>query len=120
MGDAGLVARAARNAESNALEHASFVTADLSRSGWSPLQRHWDVVLLDPPRSGAAALEDDWPQMSPRRIVYVSCHPATLARDAEILCNRHNYHLSSAQIFDMFPNTHHVEAMAVFDREAQA
>jgi 23S rRNA (uracil1939-C5)-methyltransferase len=119
-GDAGLVARAARNAEANALDHVSFLTADLSRSGWSPLQRHWDVVLLDPPRSGAAALEDDWPQMSPRRIVYVSCHPATLARDAEILCRRHGYHLSTAQIFDMFPNTHHVEAMAVFDREARA
>jgi 23S rRNA (uracil1939-C5)-methyltransferase len=119
-GDAGLVARAARNAEANGLDHVSFLTADLSRGGWSPLQRPWDVVLLDPPRSGAAALEDDWPKMNPRRIVYVSCHPATLARDAEILCKRHNYRLSTAQIFDMFPNTHHVEAMAVFDRGDQA
>lgn len=115
-GDAGLVARAARNAEQNEMSHVSFVTADLSQGGWSPLQKQWDVVLLDPPRSGASALEDDWPAMQPRRIVYVSCHPATLARDAEILCKRHNYRLSSAQIFDMFPNTHHVEAMAVFDR----
>lgn len=115
-GDAGLVARAARNADANRLEHVSFVTADLSQGGWSPLQRHWDVVLLDPPRSGAAALEEDWSRMGPRRIVYVSCHPATLARDAQMLCQRHGYRLSSAQIFDMFPNTHHVEAMAVFDR----
>ncbi|MGD8324469.1 MAG: 23S rRNA (uracil(1939)-C(5))-methyltransferase RlmD [Gammaproteobacteria bacterium] len=119
-GDAGLVARAARNAELNGLENVSFVTADLSRGGWSPLQRPWDVVLLDPPRSGAAGLADDWLRMNPRRIVYVSCHPATLARDADILCNRHRYRLSSAQIFDMFPNTHHVEAMAVFDRSDQA
>lgn len=118
-GDAGLVARAARNAEHNELEHVSFLTADLSQGGWSPLQRPWDVVLLDPPRSGASALEDDWSKMSPRRIIYVSCHPATLARDAEILCGRHRYRLSSAQIFDMFPNTYHVEAMAVFDREDQ-
>ncbi len=118
-GDAGLVARAAGNAQANGLEHVSFVTADLSRGGWSPLQRHWDVVLLDPPRSGAAALADDWAQMSPRRIVYVSCHPATLARDAEILCKQHDYHLSTARIFDMFPNTHHVEAMAIFDRDDQ-
>jgi 23S rRNA (uracil1939-C5)-methyltransferase len=56
--------------------------------------------------------------MDPRRIVYVSCHPATLARDAGVLCSRYSYRLSSAQIFDMFPNTYHVEVMAVFDREA--
>ncbi len=117
-GDAGLVARAARNAEINGIENASFITADLSRGGWSPLQRGWDVVVLDPPRSGAGALEQDWAAMSPRRIVYVSCHPATLARDAKVLCSRYRYRLSAAQIFDMFPNTYHVEVMAVFDREA--
>jgi 23S rRNA (uracil1939-C5)-methyltransferase len=119
-GDVGLVARAARNAEANRLDNAAFVSADLSHGGWSPLLRHWDVVVLDPPRSGAAGLEQDWKTMSPRRIVYVSCHPATLARDAEILCKRHDYRLRSAQIFDMFPNTHHVEVMAVFDRADQA
>ena len=118
-GDAGLVARAARNAEVNELTNATFVAADLSQGGWSPLLRQWDVVLLDPPRSGAAALEEDWSKMRPRRIVYVSCHPATLARDAESLCSRHGYQLRSAQIFDMFPNTHHVEVMAVFDRADQ-
>lgn len=117
-GDAGLVARAAGNAEINGLTNASFITADLSRGGWSPLKKHWDVVILDPPRSGAGALEEDWATMGPRRIVYVSCHPATLARDAGVLCSRHSYRLSSAQIFDMFPNTYHVEVMAVFDREA--
>ena len=119
-GDAGLVARAARNAIDNELDNATFVTADLSRGGWSPLRRHWDVVFLDPPRSGAAAIADDWPAMCPRRIVYVSCHPATLARDAQALCAQHGYELKSAQIFDMFPNTHHVEVMAVFDRPEQA
>jgi len=115
-GDAGLVARAARNASINGLPNASFITADLSSGGWSPLRRKWDVVFLDPPRSGAAALAEDWSAMRPRRIVYVSCHPATLARDAQTLCSQHRYRLSSVQIFDMFPNTHHVEVMAVFDR----
>ena len=114
-GDAGLVARAAHNAAANDLTNATFVTADLSKGGWSPLQERWDVVVLDPPRSGAAALEDDWQAMQPRRIVYVSCHPATLARDANTLCSKLGYRLSSAQIFDMFPNTYHVEVMAVFD-----
>jgi 23S rRNA (uracil1939-C5)-methyltransferase len=117
-GDAGLVARAAGNAEINGLTNASFITADLARGGWSPLKKHWDVVILDPPRSGASALAEDWATMDPRRIVYVSCHPATLARDAGVLCSRYSYRLSSAQIFDMFPNTYHVEVMAVFDREA--
>ena len=119
-GDAGLVARAARNAASNEFTNASFITADLSTGGWSPLRRRWDVVFLDPPRSGAAALDDDWSAMCPRRIVYVSCHPATLARDAATLCSQHGYRLASAQIFDMFPNTYHVEVMAVFDRLNQA
>jgi 23S rRNA (uracil1939-C5)-methyltransferase len=92
------------------------LSADLSKNGWSFLGEPWDVVVLDPPRSGAAALVDDWKRMAPRRIVYISCHPASLARDARDLVETHGYKLSSARIFDMFPNTHHVEVMAVFDR----
>ncbi len=54
--------------------------------------------------------------MQPRRIIYVSCHPGTLARDAGELVTRHGYRLTSVRALDMFPNTHHVEAIAVFDR----
>jgi 23S rRNA (uracil1939-C5)-methyltransferase len=115
-GDAGLVARAAKNAELNKLNNCRFITADLMQGGWSVLREPWDVVVLDPPRSGAAALGSDWAAMSPRRIVYVSCHPATLARDAKVLSEEHGYVMSTARVFDMFPNTHHAEVMAVFDR----
>jgi 23S rRNA (uracil1939-C5)-methyltransferase len=115
-GEAGLVARAAHNARVNGIDNATFLSADLSKNGWSFLGEPWDVVVLDPPRSGAAALVDDWKRMAPRRIVYISCHPASLARDARDLVETHGYKLSSARIFDMFPNTHHVEVMAVFDR----
>jgi 23S rRNA (uracil1939-C5)-methyltransferase len=115
-GEAGLVARAVHNARANGIGNATFLTADLSKNGWSFLGEPWDVVMLDPPRSGAAAIAGDWGRMGPRRIIYVSCHPASLARDARDLVEQHGYRLSSARIFDMFPNTHHVEAMAVFDR----
>jgi 23S rRNA (uracil1939-C5)-methyltransferase len=114
--DAGLVARAAHNARSNGIANAKFVTADLSKSDWPFLRETWDVVVLDPPRSGAAAIAPSFAAMSPRRIVYVSCHPATLARDAKVLSEKLQYHLIAARILDMFPNTHHVEVMAVFDR----
>ena len=115
-GDAGLVARAAHNARANGIDNATFVTADLSEPDWSFLRERWDVIVLDPPRSGAAAIIPNVATMAPRRIVYVSCHPATLARDAKALCEAYPYRLMTARIFDMFPNTHHVEAMAVFDR----
>jgi 23S rRNA (uracil1939-C5)-methyltransferase len=55
--------------------------------------------------------------MQPRRIVYVSCHPGTLARDAGELVRQQGYRLTSARVLDMFPNTHHVEAITVFDRD---
>ena len=116
--DAGLVARAARNARINGIRNATFVTADLGRGDWSFLRESWDVVMLDPPRSGAAAVTPCFAAMAPRRIVYVSCHPATLARDARTLCEELPYRLTHARVLDMFPNTHHVEVMAVFDRKA--
>jgi 23S rRNA (uracil1939-C5)-methyltransferase len=116
-GDAGLVARAVRNAASNRIGNARFVTADLTASDWSFYREHWDVVVLDPPRTGAETPVAELHAAEPRRIVYVSCHPATLARDAQVLVGRHGFKLRAARVFDMFPHTHHIEALALFTRD---
>jgi 23S rRNA (uracil1939-C5)-methyltransferase len=115
-GEGGLVARAVKNAARNHIENADFQTADLSQPNWRFLREPWDVVVLDPPRSGAEAAVDQMERMAPRRIAYVSCHPATLARDAKVLTQGRRYRLTAAGIADMFPHTHHVEAIAIFDR----
>ncbi len=115
-GDAGLVARAARNARDNDLGNASFIAADLAEPEWSFLREAWDLVVLDPSRSGALVPVSQMRRMRPRRIAYVSCHPATLARDAKELVESQGYRLIAAGIADMFPHTHHVEAMALFER----
>jgi len=119
-GSRSLVARARSNADLNGLSaSAEFVTADLfklDRAGLSRLGR-FDRMLIDPPRDGAVelikALSDD----APRRIVYISCNPATLARDAGVLVHTKGYELSAAGVVNMFPHTSHVESIAVFDRQ---
>jgi len=115
-GEAGLVARAVRNAGLNGVENARFVTADLAQPDWSFFRSPSDVVVLDPPRTGAEAAVAAMDRIAPRRIVYVSCHPATLARDAQVLVERHGFGLRAVRVFDMFPHTHHVEALALFER----
>jgi len=115
-GEAGLVARAVANASANGIANASFLAADLGEAGWSFLRRPWDIVLLDPPRTGAEAAIAEMGACAPRRIVYVSCHPATLARDARVLTQVHGYRLRAAKVFDMFPHTHHIETLALFER----
>ena len=115
-GDGGLVARAASNARLNRLENVSFVAGDLSQPEWSFMREAWDLVVLDPPRSGAQTVVSQMARMNPRRIAYVSCHPATLARDAKELIGSQGYRLIAAGIADMFPHTYHVEAMALFER----
>jgi 23S rRNA (uracil1939-C5)-methyltransferase len=72
--------------------------------------------LLDPPRCGAEASIQLVPVLGPRRIVYVSCHPGTLARDAGILVHEYGYRLEGAGVMDMFPHTAHVESVALFER----
>jgi 23S rRNA (uracil1939-C5)-methyltransferase len=72
--------------------------------------------LLDPARSGAAEMVAQMRKIDPERIVYVSCHPGTLARDAGTLVNELGYTLESAGIIDMFPHTAHAESIAVFSK----
>ena len=115
--DAGLVARAVRNATANGLGNARFVTADLTVGGSSFFREPWDIVVLDPPRTGAELPIAEMKNLAARRVVYVSCHPATLARDARVLVEERGYRLSVAGVFDMFPHTHHIETLAVFERE---
>jgi 23S rRNA (uracil1939-C5)-methyltransferase len=115
-GEAGLVARAVLNATLNGIANARFVTADLAQPDWSFFRESRDVVVLDPPRTGAEAAAAAMNRIAPRRIVYVSCHPATLARDAQVLVEQHGYRLRAVRVFDMFPHTHHVEALALFER----
>ena len=79
--------------------------------------RHFDKWLIDPPRDGAAELvKAITPETAPRRIVYVSCSPATLARDAAELVQAHGYALKAAGVMNMFPQTSHVESIAVFEK----
>jgi len=117
-GEPAQVARAARNAEANAVGNCEFRCGDLASVGGkeSWLRQHWDKVLLDPPRSGAEEVVRHMAKTGARRIVCVSCHPATLARDAGILTKSQGYHLEAAGIIDMFPHTAHVEAIALFSK----
>jgi 23S rRNA (uracil1939-C5)-methyltransferase len=118
-GSAGLVRRAGVNAGLNGLSEATqFIEMDLYKL---PLDRFlelgpFDRILLDPPRDGAIEIVKALPEPEPQRIVYVSCSPDTLARDASVLVNTRGYRLSGAGVINMFPHTAHVESIAVFDR----
>lgn len=117
-GEKSLVERAAANAANNELDNVEFRVADLARidgsEGW--MRSGWDRLLLDPARSGAAEVVTRMHLVAPQRIVYVSCHPGTLARDAGTLVAEQGYELESAGIIDMFPHTAHVESIAVFTK----
>lgn len=115
-GEAKLVERARANAAENQLDnvqfHAADLAADLEHSPW--WKQGFDKVLLDPPRSGAQETLAHIAKMKVGRIVYVSCNPSTLARDAGILVNEYGYKLVQAGVMDMFPHTAHVESIALF------
>ena len=117
-GDAGLVARARQNARDNNIANAEFFAADLAGDlkGEPWLAQRFDALLLDPPRSGAIEVLRQLPKHAPPRIVYVSCHPGSLARDAEYLVKERGYTLQAAGVMDMFPHTAHVESIALFER----
>ncbi len=113
-----MVERADSNARRNGITNVEFRQADLSRSdvrhSWQ--DEHFDVLVLDPPRAGAAEVIEAIQTMDIRKILYISCHPGTLARDAKILVEEQGYELLSAGIMDMFSHTSHVESMALFEK----
>lgn len=117
-GELTLVERARANAAQNSLENTEFHVANLfePEPQWSWLQQPYDAVLIDPPRAGAQEILPLIHRAQPRKIAYVSCHPATLARDAGILQKEYGYRLTKAGIMDMFPHTGHVESVAIFER----
>lgn len=111
-----MVDRAAANARNNNVHNARFFQTDLSQplagTGWAA--EGFSAVLLDPPRDGAYEVVQGIARLKASRLVYVSCNPATLARDAQVLAGQ-GYRLTRAGILDMFPQTAHVEAMALFE-----
>ncbi len=118
-GSAGLVRRAAENAAANGLKkQVVYGVANLFEATPKTLSTlgHFDKMLIDPPREGAVELVNSISADGPRRIVYVSCNPATLARDAAILVKQKGYRLRGAGVINMFPNTSHVESIALFEK----
>jgi 23S rRNA (uracil1939-C5)-methyltransferase len=133
-GDAALVARARHNAQRNELENAEFHVADLARlfasagpgkptgkpapggAGFPPppwLRKGYTHVVLDPPRAGALEVLAPVVSLEPQRVLYISCHPGSLARDLGVLVNEHGFTLEAAGVLDMFPHTAHFESLAV-------
>ena len=112
------VLRAQENAKHNDINKVCFLAAnlseDVSRLAWTKQQ--YDKILIDPPRSGALEVIQSIARINAERIVYISCNPATLARDAGILVNEHKYRLETVGVMDMFPHTSHVESIALFVR----
>jgi len=119
-GDAGLVARARANAGLNGIDNIEFICSDLAQpsAGDAPwARRAYDKVLLDPPRAGAQAVLPIVARCGAKQVLYISCHPGSLARDAGILVHEHGFALRAAGVMDMFPHTAHVESAAVFTRD---
>ncbi|MCP5161628.1 MAG: 23S rRNA (uracil(1939)-C(5))-methyltransferase RlmD [Hahellaceae bacterium] len=116
-GDDAMVVRGRENALANEINNVRFYGADLqsdfTKAEWAA--EGFDKILIDPPRSGALDVVNYLPAFGASRIVYVSCNPATLARDAGVLV-AHGYRLVKAGVMDMFPHTTHVESIALFER----
>ena len=118
-GDAGLIERARANARTNGIENATFHAADLSVEpdrGIPWMRGGYDKVLLDPPRVGAREVLSAVAHLAPHRVVYISCHTGSFARDLGVLTHDLGFRLRAAGVLDMFPHTTHVESMAVLER----
>ncbi len=111
-----LVQRAAENAARNNISNAEFLCTDLSVPGGAYMRTSYDLVLLDPPRTGAREILEAMSLASTHRVVYVSCNSSTFSRDAAILTEQHGFRLFRAGVIDMFPHTSHVESVALFER----
>ena len=115
-GSEELVRRANRNAQKNSLSNVDFRVCDLSgQDAAEVLGQDYNKVLLDPPRSGAREIIEQLDLQRVEKLVYVSCNPATLARDAGILVKQAGFSLKAAGVMDMFPHTSHVESIALFE-----
>lgn len=116
-GDQAMVDRAQKTARQQQVNNTDYFVADLEtpdlKSSW--MKSKYNRVLLDPPRSGAQAIAERIERFGASKIVYVSCQPSTFVRDATMICNQ-GYRLSKLGIMDMFPQTAHVESMALFER----
>lgn len=114
-GSESAIIQAQKNAQLNQINTVNFHVCDLSKpfnhENWA--KQRYDKVLLDPPRSGAEAVIPWLLEHKPKRIVYISCNPATLARDLGLLMKDKTFKLTEAGILDMFPHTQHVESIAV-------
>ncbi|MCD6045723.1 MAG: rRNA ((1939)-C(5))-methyltransferase RlmD [Gammaproteobacteria bacterium] len=118
-GETSMVMRATNNASHNHSDNARFLAADLTQniSHLQLLNSTFDKILIDPPRSGALqVIEQHFKAWQAKTIVYISCNPATLARDVGVLVNQLGYKLEKIGILDMFPQTNHVESMALLTR----
>jgi 23S rRNA (uracil1939-C5)-methyltransferase len=120
-GSRDMVERARSNAVFNGLENVEFHATDLykpcEKPPWPDVQ--YNKVLLDPPRSGAQELLPWIAASKVSHVLYISCNPETLARDAGILVNQYGFDLQGAGIINMFPHTPHSEAIALFKREPE-
>jgi 23S rRNA (uracil1939-C5)-methyltransferase len=117
-GDSGLIQRAKENAQKNGIQNADFYKADLFKEveGFEWFRgKKYNKALIDPARSGALEIVELLPKLGVERLVYVSCNPATLARDTAKLMEI-GYKLDTAGVMDMFPQTAHVESIALFIR----
>lgn len=119
-GEATLVERARHNARRNEIANVEFHVGDLSQPTEPPgawLRGPYSHVLLDPPRVGAARdMLAAIARLAPERVLYVSCHPGSLARDLGILVHEHGFAVDAAGVVDMFPHTAHIESMALLTR----
>lgn len=118
-GLASLVVAANGNARSNAIDNTQFVVADLNDAASlkkvSKIASSIDLIILDPPRNGAAAIMPWVAKSGTKQIIYISCHSSTMVRDADFLI-RAGYKLKNLGVMDMFPHTAHVESMALFEK----
>lgn len=114
---ANMVVKATANAERNGIDNVRFIEADLEQDGAAErfAGKKVDRIILDPPRAGAAEIIPRLVKLNAQRIVYVSCNPGTLVRDSKVLLSA-GYRLSRLSAMDMFPNTSHLEAMALFEQ----
>jgi 23S rRNA (uracil1939-C5)-methyltransferase len=119
--DERLVARARHNAQRHGLGNARFESLDLAGEAAAQaacMREAYSHVLIDPPRAGARAMLPTVARLSPQRLLYISCHPGSLARDVGMLVHDYGFILQAAGVLDMFPHTMHVESLALLERPA--